>query len=62
MDCITEIRYYHFMAGVLVQQHTILSAAVRHLPNQCAARQEVSGVEERKASEIMRCRKNRRSS
>jgi hypothetical protein len=54
MDCVTEIRYYHFMAGVLAQQQQdpfcrrckAFTNSVR------AAREGIAELEERRAPEI----------
>ena len=54
MDCITEIRYYHFMAGVLVQQQydPFCSRCKAFTNSVQAVREGLAEVEERKASEI----------
>jgi hypothetical protein len=54
MDCITEIRYYHFMAGVLVrQQYDPFCSICKAFTNSVrAVREGLAEVEERRASEI----------
>ncbi len=54
MDCISEIRYYHFMAGVLAeQQQDPLCGKCKALANSVRAlREGVTEVEQRRVSEI----------
>ncbi|NJD54939.1 MAG: hypothetical protein FIA94_00880 [Nitrospirae bacterium] len=54
MDCITEIRHYHFLAGVLAQQHQDpLCSRCKAFTN-CvrSAKEGIAELEERRAREI----------
>jgi hypothetical protein len=54
MDCISEIRYCHFMAGVLArQQHDPLCGKCKALANSVRAlREGVTELEQRRVTEI----------
>jgi len=54
MECISEIRYYHFMAGVLAQQQQdpFCSICKAFTNSVRAVREGISGLEERMASEV----------